>query len=431
MGRRIFEGWLRHPPAGREAERRGVTIGEETASWAEIVSRARVLSRDLPPGRVYLVDPRWGLSSFTALVAVALQPDTMLVWANPEGLSLGGRRLGPALTECDAAPAFDGGRPSYATVTSGSQGEPKLPVGYADTLELMALQYDAVLYGSLFPQGPCPVLATCLPLEYGATFMMVIVPALFQARDLVVFPPHRWDRLRGARERTACLTVPSLLAAACAATPEPIDMSNVALVTTAGYLTASRLATVRQKFREVTLAHSYGASEIGVATWDDAPDGSLHVGRPIWGKPLWIEGAGPDGVGAVATSGIDCREQYWGKPGSLRGPDGTVRGTDAGHFDEAGNLYLDGRLDGGEKLHGITVYPRQVERHILGIRGAVDARVRVVNTNGVDRLHARVVGDLLPAEVREHCESLPELWRPTTVECLPADTGEYSDRGKL
>lgn len=409
-------------------------MGREFASWADIHARAAERARLLTPKRTYVADAAGGLEGIVSLLAIAMVGDTCLLWAKTPNVPFALRPLAPALFGCAEEPAHARSRPLYATLTSGSTGPPKIPLAYGDMLELVALHYDRALYQTIFPdQLEVQVLATCLPLEYAASFIMLLMPALFLARDLVVFPPHKWDVLRGiaAREHVVCLTVPSLMAAASISTPEPTDMSRAALIMASGYLSRARLENTRNKFVGVSLLNCYGASETGVMTLDRNPDGSFHVGKPIFGKPVWLEDVNEQGVGKVTTSGIDCREFYWGQDQPIRRSDGTVAATDLGHFDAAGNLYLDGRIDGGEKLHGITVYPRQIERHLLGLDGVADVRVRVINVNGLDHLEARLVGTVTEAQVREYCAGLPEISRPTQVECLPEGVEGYSARGKL
>lgn len=434
MGRPIFTDWLDCLPAKKAARTRGVTIHGELATWADIAARARERAALLAPGAVYLADARAGLEGVVSLLAVAMTPDTALIWARADHAPFPLQALAPGLHASQEPPPEPLTRPLYATLTSGSAGPPKIPVAYGDILELVALHYDAALYRPIFPQQPeLQVLATCLPLEYAASFMMMLIPALFLARDLVVFPPHKWDTLHAiaAREHVACLAVPPLMAAASAGTPEPVDMSRAALIMASGYLSRERIDATRARFRGVTLMNCYGASETGVVSLDRHPDGGFHVGRPISGKPVWLEEVDAQGVGKIATTGIDCRERYWSKEPPLRRADGTVAATDFGHFDADGNLYLDGRIDGGEKLHGVTIYPRKIERHLLTLDGVVDARVRVVDRRGIDHLEARVVGTVTPAQVREHCQALPEISRPRLIHCLPESPAAYSERGKL
>jgi acyl-CoA synthetase (AMP-forming)/AMP-acid ligase II len=111
-----------------------------------------------------------------------------------------------------------------------------------------------------------------------------------------------------------------------------------------------------------------------------------------------------------------------------------VSSTDYGRFDQDGHLCLEGRVDGGEKLMGVLVYPRAVERHLLALDGVSDVRVLVRRTpSGLEHLVARVVGRVDEAAVREHCASLPEIERPSRVECVAERdaAAAYSANGKL
>lgn len=434
MGRPIFTGWIDHPRAAAAAHKRGVRINNEFASWADIRKQATARAAGLESGRVYLADAASGLEGIVSLLAIAMTADTALVWAKAKDVPFPVQPVAPALFACGEALPQPLSRPMYATLTSGSTGKPKVPLAYGDVLELIGLHYDSVLYQTIFSGDPeVNVLATCLPLEYAASFIMLLVPAMFMVRDLVVFPPHKWDVLRSlaAREHVVCLSVPSLMAAASISTPEPVDMSKAALIMASGYLSRTRLETTRTKFRDVSVLNCYGASETGVMTIDRSPDGNFHVGKPIFGKAVWLEDVDTTGVGKVATTGVDCREFYWSQEQPIRRPDGSVAATDLGHFDSEGNLYLDGRIDGGEKLHGVTVYPRQIERHLLGLNGVADVRVRVVNQNGLDHLAARIIGAVSEAEVRDYCKSLPDISQPSFIECLPEGVEAYSERGKL
>jgi acyl-CoA synthetase (AMP-forming)/AMP-acid ligase II len=434
MGRPIFTSWIDHPRARAASSQRGVNFHGDFASWAEIRRRATERAAELRPGMAYVADSRAGIQGMVSMLAIAMTPDTALIWAKVDDVPFPIQPLAPGLYQLSEQPSRQLKRPMYGTLTSGSSGTPKLPMAYGDILELIALHYDEVLYQPTFPGHPeVDVLATCLPLEYAASFMMLVVPAMFMCRDLVVFPPHEWSALHtvAAREHVACLVVPSLMAAASAGTPDQVDMSKTALIMASGYLSRERVAATREKFRGVSILNCYGASETGVVTLDRSPDGSFHVGRPIFGKAVWLEEVDNHGIGKVTTTGIDCREFYWGQEDSLRRADGSLAATDFGHFDDAGNLYLDGRIDGAEKLQGVTIYPRQIERHLLMLPGVVDVRVRVTTSNGVEYLEARVVGSVSEPRVREHCSTLPELSRPTAVECHAEGTTPYSERGKL
>jgi acyl-CoA synthetase (AMP-forming)/AMP-acid ligase II len=412
-----------------------VQIGDAAASWSEIMLRGSQLRPLLPPGSTCIVDPTAGLDAFVALSAAAMTDDIAVIWAKPSEVPLAGTSVAPGLFLCADLSSRSGKRPVYATVTSGSVGKPKMAVAFADALELVALQYTLALYGHAFPdRREIRTLATCLPLDYAATFMMAVVPALMGGHSLVAFQPNRWSTLHAvaSREPVACIAVPSLLAAAAVSTLEPIDMRNLALLITAGYLSRSRIDAIGKTFKGVRLLTSYGATETGVMTIDHSPDGEhFHVGRPIVGKPVWLVDVDAQGVGKIATAGPDCREFYWEGGRPLRNGDGSVIATDYGHFDEVGHLYLDGRIDGGTKLHGITIYPRTLERHVLTMPGVVDARASIAYTATIDRLELLVVGSIEAAEVQEFCGQLPEIYRPAVVRCAAEGADAYTDRGKL
>jgi acyl-coenzyme A synthetase/AMP-(fatty) acid ligase len=192
------------------------------------------------------------------------------------------------------------------------------------------------------------------------------------------------------------------------------------------------MAAMNQSFQGVTTMNCYGASETGVVSLDREPGNHFHVGASVAGKPVWIEDADVEGVGRLATAGVDCREFYWPNGEVLRRPDGAVAATDLAHIGDDGNIYLDGRIDGSEKLHGITIYPRRIERHILSLNDVVDVAVSViVSENGADHLKAHVVGSVSPELVREWCRSLPSEAQPSIIECVSDDLSLYEHHGKL
>jgi acyl-coenzyme A synthetase/AMP-(fatty) acid ligase len=431
MGRVLFPGFLNAGSGGD----RGVTWHGQFASWAALEARGRDRAELVRPQRGYLVDPSRGLEGFASFFAVATVPDTLLIWAEAAQQLGTLRELAPGLYEIDDAVTEPLDRPLWGILTSGSSGTPRVPVGYADMLELVALHYNAAIYRDTFADGVlADTLATCLPLAFSAAFFMMVLPALFFRRDLVVFAAHDWRPLCevAAREHVICQSVPAITAAGCLSTPEPADMSRAALYLGAGYVTSQRVRTIRKSFRDVTLVNIYGTAETGAIAVDRDPGNNMHVGRPIPGKPVWLQDVNEKGIGRVATTGPDCRQFSWTPGGALYPTGAVVASTDYGHFD-AGYLYLDGRVDEGEKLHGITIYPRLTERHLLSLDGVADVRVLVLpGPEGRDQLVARVVGALDEAVVRAHCAALPGIQRPARVECIAEDAvGAYSVRGKL
>jgi acyl-coenzyme A synthetase/AMP-(fatty) acid ligase len=275
-----------------------------------------------------------------------------------------------------------------------------------------------------------------LPLQFSASFFMTVLPAIFFRRNLLVFPPHDWRSLCAVaqRERTVCLSVPSVTAAGSLSIPEAVSMSNAALLLGAGYITHERVRTIRARFQDAVLLNIYGTAETGAISIDPDPGHSAHVGYPIPGKPVWLQNQDAEGVGLISTTGPDCRMFFWTAGSAFQTAAPVVSSTDYGHFDDAGHLCLDGRVDEGEKLNGVIVYPRVIERHILQLDGVVDVRIRVSNNHGVgEQLTARVIGRVEEGAVREHCATLDEIQRPTRIECISEHDAEraYTNHGKL
>lgn len=442
MGREAFTRFLVPPrePAGGGA--RGVRWGTEFATWDDLLARGRELAGGsglVRRGQAYLVDPTAGMAAMAALFAVATVPDTTLLWAPVATLGVEHRQLAPGLHAVEHPLPDEPDRPDrplWGVCTSGSSGSPKVAIGHADLWELIALHYQGAVFDRAFPDGQPPVLATCLPLQFSAALFMTVLPSLFLHRDLVVFQPDDWTPVTelAGRRNVFVLSVPALAAAACLGTTRPVDMRRATLVVGGGHVSAERVRLIRERFDGVALANVYGTAETGAIAMDHAPGHNEHVGHPIPGKAVWLRDVDSKGVGTLATAGPDCCRYVW-RPGQAPTPNpGYVASTDYARFDDRGHLCLEGRVDGGEKLMGVLIYPRSIERHLLALPGVADARVLVRRTgSGLEHLVARVVGSATDAAIREHCAVLPEIERPARVECIPEAEAlaSYSRNGKL
>ncbi|WP_245533453.1 MULTISPECIES: AMP-binding protein [Actinoalloteichus] len=445
MGRQAFTRFLTSSRARSATGRRGVQWGGAVATWDELLAGGRDRARLVRPGHAYVVDPTEGLEALASLFAVASVPDTLLLWTARSALGVEEHRLAPALAEVPLPLAEPMTRPMWGVCTSGSSGRPKVAIGHADLWELVAVQHDHMLRTALPGTGSDPVLATCLPLQYSAAFLMTVLPAMFFRHDLLVFPAHDWTPLAtAARDRdVAVLGVPAVVAAACLGTPDPLPMGRVAVFLGGGHVSATRVRLARERFEGVRLVNLYGTAETGAVSVDPDPGHGGHVGRPVEGKAVWVDQPNERGVGVVSAAGPDCCVAVWrpadGAPpeettGTVRSTAGRGVGVDYGRWDAEGRLWLEGRVDGAEKVSGMLVHPRQVERHLLALPGVADARVRVEQTShGLENLAARVVGDVSVEEVRAHCAALPDARRLTRVEVLPERdaAAAYGAHGKL
>ncbi|HEY0636608.1 MAG TPA: AMP-binding protein [Pseudonocardiaceae bacterium] len=435
MGRRAFTRFLT-PPAEPPNPTAGVHRGAEFRSWDDLLRQGRDRAALVREQRAYVVDPDAGMEAIVSLFAVATVADTVLLWVSPAPLGVPHREIAPGLYEVDSPVPGPVGRPLWGVATSGSSGAPKVAIGYADAWELVALHYERAMFRPAFGGRTPAMLATCLPLQFSAAFFMTVLPALFLRRDLLLFEPHDWSPVRraAAGSDVLVLAVPALAAAACLGTAEPVDLGRAVLFLGGGHVSADRVALIRDRFTGAGVVNLYGTAETGALTVDPDPGHNQHVGRPIPGKPVWLEGADEHGVGAVATAGPDCCRYVW-QPGERLVSHGDhVAGTDYGRFDADGRLCLEGRVDGGEKVGGVLVYPRTIERRLLALDGVSDARVLVRRgPSGLEHLAARVVGRVDEATVRAHCAALPEASRPGRVECIPEldAVSAYSRNGKL
>jgi acyl-coenzyme A synthetase/AMP-(fatty) acid ligase len=434
VGRPAFLEFLNPSPAIPGAAGPGVHVAGTYASWPELLRQGRDQASAVRAGHVYVVDPGAELASFAALFAVATVADTALVWAAPHDLGLDLRPVGPALYEAQAPQFTADGRPTWAVATSGTaSGTPKLAVGYADAWELIALHYERVLF-SAAGTDEAAAFATGLPLKFSAAFFMTVLPSLFLCRDLIVFPSHDWTAaIRAAQQGGVfVLGVPALASAACLGMASPVRTPHMELLLGGGYLTAGRVELIRSRLLGAQVSNLYGTAEAGALSVDRDPGHNAHVGFPLAGKPIWIDRPGPDGIGPIATAGPDCCHAVWTPGEGLTRQAGRPASTDYGRFDDAGHLSLEGRVDGAEKLMGVLVQPRSIERHLLELPGVIDVRVRVVRAStGLEHLSARVVGPVTEDEVREHCGTLPEHARPRVIDCVADDIAAYSAHGKL
>ncbi|MFE3326093.1 AMP-binding protein [Streptomyces sp. NPDC059176] len=441
MGRPAFLRFLTgRRDTARGAAQPGVHWGRDFATWDDLLARGRGRAESVCPRRTYAVDPGAGPEALASLFAVATVPGTALLWADPGALGVDHRELAPALYEVTSGgPALspEDQRPVGGVCTSGSSGRPKVALGHADEWELIALHCEAAMYQDALPGGPPEALATCLPLGFSAAFFMSVLPALFFRRDLLVYAPQDWGPLHelARRRRVVALGVPALAAAACLAEDAATDMGSVALLLGGGHLSAPRVALIRERFTGVAVSNLYGTAETGAIALDHDPGHNRHVGRPVPGKSVWIADADESGTGVLAVAGPGCGHHLW-RPGSdpVATSAGYVTGTDYARFDADGNLCLEGRVDGGEKLSGVLVYPREIERHVLALDGVSDVRVTVERAaSGLEFLAARVIGDVDENTVREHCASLPERHRPSRITCDSERqaASAYSSHGKL
>jgi O-succinylbenzoic acid--CoA ligase len=125
---------------------------------------------------------------------------------------------------------------------------------------------------------------------------------------------------------------------------------------------------------------------------------------------------GPDSV--VRIAGPVLFDGY--RDGDASGlSDGVLTTSDLGHWDDAGLLHVDGRLDNVVISGGVNVPAEAVERALASVEGIGDAAV-VGTTDAAwgERVVALVTGaDVPPLEALRGAlrEQLPDAWLPRQV----------------
>jgi 2-furoate---CoA ligase len=169
----------------------------------------------------------------------------------------------------------------------------------------------------------------------------------------------------------------------------------------------------------------YGSTEVYTFTIGRDQRGKPGcAGRPAVNTRLRLGG---DGEIAVHLSSDEAFGGYWNRPDAdakaIR--DGWYHTGDTGHFDEDGDLWIDGRVDDMIISGGENVHPLEVEDVLAGHPGVLE--VAVISAPD-DRLGQRVVAVVVAtateAELEEHClaSTLARFKRPREyrfVDSLP------------
>ncbi len=413
-----------------------VTVNGESLTWQEIYIAAKDVSQLIPHNGLYIIDANKGIKSIVSLLATAMTPGCSFIWRNTHNTGIQPSRnldgiyqvnhLTPHTAQID--------RLYYGTMTSGSSSQSKTAMGYADHLISIGIYYSEVIYRqSSTLSSENSVIACCLPMEYSAAFMMALLPAWASARNLVFFSPNNWKDILTLAEKvkTVIVTAPCMLASASAYIRNQYEPENLTFLTTAGYLSQERVAKTKEKFPNARFQISYGSTETGIMTLGDFCETSTSVGKPLYGKSIWLREKSSE-IGKITTASIDCREFYLESELNIRDEHGTVTNLDYGHFDSEGKLYLDGRVDKAVKSNGLLCYPNLIERFILTMPGVVDVKVHLIEKSiGSEYIEAVVIGNVSIEDISNHCEKLDIKLRPHSYKVFSEHGTHYSDRGKL
>jgi acyl-coenzyme A synthetase/AMP-(fatty) acid ligase len=346
-------------------------------------------------------------------------------------------------TDKDRWRALDGDRRQpagfeLAMHSSGSTGIPK-----ALAIRLAAMRANAIMVAEALDLGPDDVHigtfshcymsglynATILPIATGAKSI-----AVAQVTPLTVGP-----FVRAMREHRPTVLWLSPLVARLFVTLKGVPDDAFRRVRRAISCTAPLPLAVRQSFEArfgLPLLQSYGLCETLITTVED-PDrpGPGSVGRPVGPKGAVVLDAQGQIVianGCHFAGYLDAAETR----AELTPVEPYATG-DLGRFDEAGNLYVLGRLSETINRDGIKFSPETVEAVMNDLPGVRDSALIGIDDPQVGtRLVAFVVAEAPDADRirRALSEALPTVQRPHEIRhvaALPRTTSGKIDRTLL
>ncbi len=261
--------------------------------------------------------------------------------------------------------------------TSGTTGRPR---GAMLTRGNLAANQDQSLAGR-FQVSADDTILLVLPLAHIYSLNVGLGAAITAGATMVLverFDPS--DCLQAITEHrvTVVLGAPPMYVAWVQG--EGLDDADLGSVRLAVSGAAPLPVPVIERFREVTgitIEEGYGLTEaspsVSATSMADAPvPGS--VGLPLPGVELRLVGESgqdvdPGDEGEVWVRGPNVFQGYWNDPDATAQAltaDGWLRTGDVGIRDDAGMLYLVDRLKDLVIVNGFNVYPREVERVLLG-----------------------------------------------------------------
>ena len=340
--------------------------------------------------------------------------------------------------------------------TSGTTGEPKAAM--LRHRHLVSYVLGTIEFGGAGEQDAGLV---AVP-PYHIAGVASILTAVYAGRRIVQLPEwsaKEWLRLAREERVTNAFVVPTMLARILDALGDrPADLPQLrALSYGGGKMPRPVIERAMRAFPGVDFTNAYGLTETSstlsilypqdhrdaLASADPAVRRRIaSLGKPLADLEVEIRDPrgrvlGPGEVGEIHVRGEQVSGEYLGR-GSLVGPDGFFPTRDGGWLDEAGYLFLEGRIDDVIVRGGENLSPGEIEDVLLGHPAVSDAAVVGVPDEqwgeavaAAVALHPGVAGDdALRDALRERVRAALRSSRiPSRIEFR--DSLPYNETGKL
>jgi long-chain acyl-CoA synthetase len=206
-------------------------------------------------------------------------------------------------------------------------------------------------------------------------------------------------------------------------------------------MSAEVVKSLAAAYPGVALVNSYGLTEAG---------GTITVlpSKHALQKPdsVGIPGPGVDikliderlnfierGIGEIAVKTV-AMKGYVNADASLAFHEGYLRTGDLGEFDAEGYLFLRGRVDDMMIIHGINVYPSDVEQLLRQCSVVLDCAVKSSKSVFGEHIVAYLVSDGNVPDAKRRIDGHIKLHLPRhkqPAECVYVDAIPYSRTGKV
>ncbi len=304
--------------------------------------------------------------------------------------------------------------------TSGTTGKPKsVPCTHTSYL------WNAMTASEIWRWTSDDTLLVSLPLSHWHGLVLALGGIVYHGNTCYLQPKFNSAETLGLLESgniSVFMHVPSAYADLIVHNPgQSYDLSQVRLfISGSSFLPPKIWELFKDRFGH-EIVERYAASEMGLVATNilsDRQPGS--VGYPPGDVDVKIMS---NGEVAIRSPGVFSG--YWQADATSQQltPDGYWRSGDLGRIDDAGRLWLKGRLQERLIKSGYVVSPRDIEWALMQ-HGAVREAV-VMGVHHEDKLNDRfvyfVVGDITKLEIISYArKAMPQYWRPDKIILLPA-----------